>query len=397
MNNPIQPKDNDAVLGGQAPPTGAVLGGLAGIRQRFAHITIEQQIAILSEAINYGQPGLELVIQVLLGAEFANSLQLQQAAYGLLRDRPESSVQAALRAYNPYPYFKCLATYPYTGDWLIYRKDSFVRSVVLSPDGQTLIARGDSTLQAWNLKTGKIMATLAFPISSDDISDAITELYPHSKFWSIRNGETEFHSGSYGSDFHLAFFPDGQTVASCGNNYMIRLWNRHTGELIDALVDHAIQVSAVAISPDGQTLVSGGNDKLIKIWNVPNRQVVRTLRSHTQPISALVISSDGETFISASGDRTIRGWNLQTGEERYTLRGHTDSVSTIAISPDGKTLVSGSADKTVKVWNLQTGQEIQTFTGHTHYILAVSISHDKQRLISGSRDGTIKVWGMPST
>lgn len=390
------PQSSDAILGGQAPPTGAVLGGLAGIKQRLANSAGNHQ-ATLADALNYGQPGLNLLMQILLEAEFLNSEQLQQAAYDVLRDRPEPNVQSALRAYNPYPYFACLNTHLYSGDAVmgLFGTEPFVRSVVLSPDGQTLVGRSGATIQAFSMKTGHILATFALPIGTDDVSAAIGEWYPHLKVWSIRNGEIDRQAGY--EDSHLAFFPDGQTVASGGNNGTVRLWNRHTGTLIGTLHETRSVVNAVAVSPDGQTLVDGTYSPVITIWHVPTKQIVMKLNAHKGPIWDVAITPDGQTLVSASGDSTIRVWDLPTGQERYTLRGHQDSVSTIAISADRRILVSGSADKTVKVWNLQTGRKLQTLTGHTHSILSVTISSNKQWIVSGSRDGTIKIWGMPST
>ena len=65
--NSDRPKDSDAVLGGQIPPLvgRAVLGGLAGVKQRFASNALEQRIAALNEAVKYGDAGLELIIQAL--------------------------------------------------------------------------------------------------------------------------------------------------------------------------------------------------------------------------------------------------------------------------------------------------------------------------------------------
>ncbi|MBD2096390.1 WD40 repeat domain-containing protein [Trichocoleus sp. FACHB-591] len=386
-HSPNQPRQDDLILGGQVPPTGAVLGGLAGIRQRLTSAVVEHQIAALSETLRYGQPGIDLVIQVLLEAKFPNSEQLQPIAYSLLYDRPEPTIQVALRTYNPYPYFQCLATYSHDGY-------SFVRSVILSPDGQTLISRGDFTIKVWNLKTGRIILTLEPPLPPGDISDAIANLYPHLRIWGMRDGVIPYHPAN--DDEYLAIFPDGQTIATCGKNREILLWNCRTKMVISKLVAHLSLVTAVAVTPNGQTLISGGYDKTIRIWDAVAHQLSTTLEAHTGEVWSLAVSTDGQTFVSASEDRTIRVWDVQTGEERYTLRGHTDSVSAIAISIDGKILVSGSADRTVKVWNLQTGQELQTFTGHTHYIMSVAISADKQRIVSGSRDGTIKMWGIPS-
>ncbi|GET41650.1 STM4015 family protein [Microseira wollei] len=97
-NNPNQPRDYDAVLGGQAPPPvqGAVLGGIEGVKRRLASPMIEARIAAVAEALQYGDAGLELVIEALKDAE----KQVRRSAYLLLREREELQVKQALRDYK---------------------------------------------------------------------------------------------------------------------------------------------------------------------------------------------------------------------------------------------------------------------------------------------------------
>lgn len=58
-NNPNQPREYDAVLGGEVPPPvhGVILGGLEGVRSRLRSSVVEVQVNALSEALNYGDLG----------------------------------------------------------------------------------------------------------------------------------------------------------------------------------------------------------------------------------------------------------------------------------------------------------------------------------------------------
>lgn len=58
-----EPKDTDAVMGGENSTllSNAILGGIQGVKQRFATGNVEQRIAALEEALNYNDAGLDLV------------------------------------------------------------------------------------------------------------------------------------------------------------------------------------------------------------------------------------------------------------------------------------------------------------------------------------------------
>ncbi len=67
------------------------------------------------------------------------------------------------------------------------------------------------------------------------------------------------------------------------------------------------------ISPDGQLLVGISTNNTIKIWNMHTGEVLNTLKGHSTKIQSLAISSDGQTLVSVAAN-TIKNWNLHTGE-----------------------------------------------------------------------------------
>jgi hypothetical protein len=82
--NQNQPREYDAVLGGQnPPPLGAAVLGIPGVKSSLASPIIEVKIAALSEAPKYGDAGLDLIV----GALQDKSMQVRFAAYSLLKDR----------------------------------------------------------------------------------------------------------------------------------------------------------------------------------------------------------------------------------------------------------------------------------------------------------------------
>lgn len=51
-------------------------------------------------------------------------------------------------------------------------------------------------------------------------------------------------------------------------DFTIKLWHLPTGQLIDTLTSHLGEVRCIAFGPDGQFLASGGDDLEIWLWAV---------------------------------------------------------------------------------------------------------------------------------
>jgi len=95
--NQNQPREYDAVLGRIAPSAplqGAILGGIQGVKHRLNSSNFEARIAALSEALNYGNEGLDLVI----GALDDKFRRVRHVA-ALLQQRQEEEAKLALQ--NP--------------------------------------------------------------------------------------------------------------------------------------------------------------------------------------------------------------------------------------------------------------------------------------------------------
>ncbi|BBD70352.1 leucine rich repeat variant [Nostoc commune NIES-4072] len=117
-NNPNQPREYDAVLGGEAPPPvhGVILGGLEGVRNRLKSSVVEVQMNALSEALNYGDIGLDLVINNLTNY----SEQVQRFAAKLLKQRGGDKGKQALLNSDPYLAFIMMT------NWLVEEFNSEV-------------------------------------------------------------------------------------------------------------------------------------------------------------------------------------------------------------------------------------------------------------------------------
>ena len=169
-----------------------------------------------------------------------------------------------------------------------------VVSILFSPDGRTLASRSVAadhgyvghTIQLWDVATGKILKT----------------------FFSGFSGFVEV--------YRMLFSPDSQTFVywHTGNVTTIQLWDVTTGTLRKTLHAHT-GVWSVCFSPDGQTLASGGDDTEIRLWDITTGTLRKTLTGHTGTVTSVCFSPDGQTLASASLDGTVLLWALAPPEK----------------------------------------------------------------------------------
>jgi WD40 repeat protein len=213
-------------------------------------------------------------------------------------------------------------------------------------------------------------------------------------------------TGHQGRIHALTVSPDGKTLASGGEDQMIKLWDVATGRVRTTLRGHTVTIRGLAFSPRGDLLASSGSRDFrppgeVKLWDVAAGKERATLsEGGPRGFSSLAFSPDGQTLAIGGGDRDqkvgiVQLWDVATGRVRCDLKGFPGYwVHSVAFTPDGRTLAAGGATAEIKLWDPETGQAQSSLKGHTGHVSSVRFSPDGKTLASGSFDATVRLWDL---
>lgn len=190
----------------------------------------------------------------------------------------------------------------------------------------------------------------------------------------------------------VTFAPDGQTLASGGEDCVVRLWDLSSRREIRRFGEHPKTVSALAFSPDGTLLASGSQDGTIALWEVATGREHGYFPPPAAGLLTLTFSPDGSSLTALHGDEHYRSWDLASSAELGSVPTHLGTLNALAFFPDGTAVATGGWESLVRLNAIDTGQEIRQFQGHRSFVQAVAVSPDGRTIASGSPDETIRLW-----
>jgi WD40 repeat protein len=290
-----------------------------------------------------------------------------------------------------------------------------VDTIAISPDGKLLAAGGmyggDGELKLWDLTTGKertnFKGSNQFPhvaFAPDGKTLASCGKFKEGEefkdlvmFYDPDGKKPTIHLQMDASLHALAYSPDGKLLAVGCADKVVRVWDVASKRpKFDLTGAHTDIIQAVAFGPDSKTIASGGyDDKIICLWDSEKGTQRAVLKGHTSQVRQLAFSPNGKLLASAGWDKSVRLWDPASGEAKATLV-HDASVAGVAFSPDGKTLAAAVpfAEKIV-LWDLVTGKEKATLKTEARPN-RVAHTPDGNTLVAGMSDSTIILWELPA-
>mmetsp|Transcript_15416 Transcript_15416/g.48492 ORF Transcript_15416/g.48492 Transcript_15416/m.48492 type:complete len:346 (-) Transcript_15416:44-1081(-) len=154
----------------------------------------------------------------------------------------------------------------------------------------------------------------------------------------------------------LRWSPDGQQLASGGNEGNVCVWTQQLTAPLFRFAEHEAAVKALAWSPHKRGLLASGGgtaDKCIRTWNTVTGTALANECTFSQ-VCALTWSKNTDELVSTHGysGNEIIVWKYPSLTRVATLTGHSARVLHLTCSADGQTVITGAGDETVRFWSV---------------------------------------------
>lgn len=291
--------------------------------------------------------------------------------------------------------------------------EGMVHRVAFSGDGR-LAATLSNDARIWRVAPEKTIGISlrhnTFLGPNQDASDAaispdgkrvVTASHGGLSVWDAANGGLLVRNPPV-SAFRVEFLPDGKTLATLGNDRVVRFWDSTLLVPLGDGLSHSRTVLRMQFSTDGRRMLTVAEDDFsapspkkseVHLWDVNTRKPVWPPKVYDGYVRA-VLRTDGKALLVHSGSKGLELIDAQKNETVHVLAPASPDLTLhdAAFSPDGRKLVtavykSSSQSSIYRLWDGFTGALIAEIGEYPTFGGGLSFSADGKRFsFQGERD-----------
>ena len=236
--------------------------------------------------------------------------------------------------------------------------EAAVSVVRVSPDGTTVVtAASDRTIRVWDLSTRQQRSVLGrhrkqvLGLDLDASRDRVWSGGHDGRLnaWNLATGELEASLDLGASVTAVAVRPADGVVAAGTVGSGIAILGADGAELA-RVAEGAAPVGSVAWAADGTFLIAS-TPSGATVWASDGWEAVRSLGGGSGSMLPIALTGDG-TRIALGWDHHVGVWSADESQPDVTVDDLPKGVYGLAFSHDGRSLAAAAADGRVRVWSV---------------------------------------------
>ncbi|TDC79076.1 hypothetical protein [Streptomyces hainanensis] len=339
--------------------------------------------------------------------QVARSRQLAAQSVALLASEPDLAALLAIEAYRTSPTAEATAGL-YTAAALPLRHrlaagDAPLWDLAFDSDGTLVTAGFDDTLRRWDATTGALLGTVQGS-PADGFGSALFSPDGRTLATTGEDGVIRIRGTATGEQLTaiggpsgyltpLAFNQEGTVLATGTPEGSLHLYDTATGQPLDTPAGLTTSSTWAAFTPDGATLAAVGPDRVLRAQNLASGDILPFPNDPDEGVLASTLTPDGRALAVTDGTGAVRIHDMSTGRLQLTLTDAEASMDGLAFSPDGTVLAIVGRDDSTRLWDVATGRTLATLGGHTGPVQGLAFSPDGATLATAGGDGA-RIWNV---
>jgi WD40 repeat protein len=310
---------------------------------------------------------------------------------------------------------KQITTIPQEGTWT---------SMELSPDGKLLAINNHKTIRIWDTTNGTKQAELetdayggmAFAHGSRIL--AVVPPQPSTlQLWDVATGKLRKTVKLPSDSRNIVSSPDGSLIAVACADSSIHVVDAAKGTVSFTLRKNTrrceIFTYGTAFSKDGTLLLSVEHDfnrstwtpDEVIIWSIKDKKEVSTLREHYPYVGSMRFRSDGRGLVLWNRDlldpedrADVQVWDVAARKLKSSTRGPKRAGCLAVLAPDCRTVAESTIGNRIRVWDTASGKAAYVSKPTRRPLNCIALALNGRTLAAGTfNDGQVSLWDIPQT